>query len=68
MPIQTSGIFDGGVKVRPAPNHALQADKGKLSRHLRPHIARQLAFAAERGRYTAPWAVSQVRGGDSRWA
>ena len=32
------------------PNHALQADKGGLSRHLRAHMARQLAFAAERGR------------------
>lgn len=33
-----------------APNHALQADNGKPSRHLRPHMARQLAVAAERGR------------------
>jgi hypothetical protein len=32
------------------PNHALQADKGELSRHLRPHMARHLAFATERGR------------------
>jgi hypothetical protein len=32
------------------PNHALQADKGNLSRHLRARMARQLAFAAERGR------------------
>ena len=33
-----------------APNHALQADKAKLARHLRAHMARQLAFAAERER------------------
>ena len=31
-------------------NHALQADKGRPSRHLLSHMARQLAFAAERGR------------------
>ncbi len=32
------------------PNISLQADKGKLSRHLRTHMARHLAFAAERAR------------------
>jgi hypothetical protein len=32
-------------------NNSLQADKGKLSRHLRAHMARQLAFAAELSRY-----------------
>jgi hypothetical protein len=31
-------------------NISLQADKGKLSRHLRSHISRQLAFAAELSR------------------
>ena len=31
-------------------NHALQADKGKLSRRLQSRTARQLAFAVERGR------------------
>lgn len=31
-------------------SHALQADKARLSRHLQPHMARQFAFAAERGR------------------
>ena len=36
--------------MRLLPNHALQADKGKLSRRLRPHMAHQLTFAAERGR------------------
>jgi hypothetical protein len=29
-------------------NNSLQADKVKLSRHLHAHMARQLAFAAER--------------------
>jgi hypothetical protein len=29
---------------------SLQADKGKPSRHLRAHMARQLAFAAELSR------------------
>jgi len=33
------------------PNDALQAAKGKLSRHLPRHMARQLAYAAGRGRY-----------------
>jgi hypothetical protein len=33
------------------PNNSLQADKGKLSRHLHAHMARQLAFAAELSRY-----------------
>ncbi len=28
------------------PNNSLQADKGKLSGRLQPHMARQLAFAA----------------------
>ncbi len=32
------------------PNNSLQADKGKLSRHLRAHMARQLAFAAKLSR------------------
>ena len=32
------------------PNNLLQADKGKLSRHLPAHMARRLAFAAELGR------------------
>lgn len=32
------------------PNLALQADKDNLSRHLQSHMARQLFFAAERGR------------------
>jgi hypothetical protein len=32
------------------PNNSLQSDKGKLSRHPRAHMARQLAFAAERDR------------------
>lgn len=31
-------------------NKSLQADKGELSRCLRAHMARQLAFAAERWR------------------
>jgi hypothetical protein len=26
------------------PNNSLQSDKGKLSRHLHAHMARQLAF------------------------
>jgi hypothetical protein len=33
-----------------SPHNALHADKGKLSRYLRVHIACQLAFAAERRR------------------
>jgi hypothetical protein len=33
-----------------SPNNSLQADEGKLSRHLPAHMARQLAFAAELGR------------------
>jgi len=37
-------------RVAVSPNNSLQADKGKLSRHLRAHMARQLAFAAELGR------------------
>ena len=32
------------------PNISLQADKGKPSRHMRAHMARQLAFAAELNR------------------
>ena len=32
------------------PNNSLQADKGKWSRRLRAHTARQLAFAADVGR------------------
>jgi len=32
------------------PNPSLQADKGKLSRHLHAQMARQLAFAAELSR------------------
>jgi len=32
------------------PNNSHQANNGKLSRNLRVHMARQLAFAAERGR------------------
>ncbi len=32
------------------PNNSLQADKGKPSRRLRAHAARQLAFAAELSR------------------
>jgi len=31
-------------------NNSLQADKGKLSRRLHSHMARQLAFAAELSR------------------
>ena len=31
-------------------NNSLQTDKGKLSRHLHSHMARQLAFAAELSR------------------
>jgi hypothetical protein len=33
-----------------SPNNSLQADKGKLSRRLRAHMARQLALAAELSR------------------
>jgi len=33
-----------------SPNNALQSDKVNLSRYLHVHIARQLAFAAERKR------------------
>ena len=39
--------------ARGTPNNSLQADKDKLSRHLRSHMARQLAFAAELRRWTA---------------
>jgi hypothetical protein len=38
------------MKVIVSPNNSLQADKGKLSRHLHAHMVRQLAFAAERSR------------------
>ena len=34
-------------------NQSLQADKGKLSRHLLAHMARPLAVAAELSRYSA---------------
>ena len=34
-----------------SPNNSLQADKGKPSRHLRAHMARQLAVSAELSRW-----------------
>lgn len=40
-------------------NHALQAVRARLSRYLRPHTARQLVFAAERGRWGAGIVVVQ---------
>jgi len=33
--------------IRMQPSNSLQSVKGKLSRHLRAHMARQLTFAAE---------------------
>ncbi len=52
------------------PNPALYPDAPGLSRPLQ--VSRNgrasLRRAGKRERYTAPWAVSQVRGGDSRWA
>jgi hypothetical protein len=35
-------------------NKTLQSDKANLSRLLLPQKARQLAFAADRGRWAAP--------------
>jgi hypothetical protein len=35
------------------PNKSLQADKGKLSRYLRAHMTRQLAYAAELNRWAS---------------
>jgi len=43
-----------------APNKALQTDKVKLSCHLHSQKPRQLAFAAELGRYTS---FPEERGG-----
>lgn len=50
MPIQTSGIFDGGVKVRPAPNHALHTDAPGLSRPLQGKRRASLRRAGDRER------------------
>ena len=38
------------IAAESTSNNSLQADKGKLSRHLRAHMVRPLAFAAELSR------------------
>ena len=52
-------------------NKSMQSNKANLSRLLLAQESRQLAFAAELGRYTASLTslvVLRVWSGDSRWA
>jgi len=48
--VHLSELIDQRANLIMRPNNSLQADKGKLSRHLPSHMARQLVFAAELSR------------------